>query len=255
MLVAGDPRHGVFPNLVMTPLFAATYFVSKTPQNDLGSLFAQADLVVGDCAHRRFNLFKPRATDRKANKHDQFEIHDEAVAKIESFDPARHLWLVFGHQTNFGLLKCLVEGPSQNPISREDLNKYSMVFSRKVLDCAPRIVFDPKLKCSRIGVLHRLCVEAHRANGEARVFLKTVIDKLKPTSVRTAESIVDFLSATVPLLHNEAYQDGPNPTGNSQAHFVRAAVGDSETPDLYWKIMGKAIAQRAFEDYPRVARE
>jgi hypothetical protein len=53
----------------------------------------------------------------------------------------------------------------------------------------------------------------------------------------------------VPLLHNEGYQDGSNPTGNAQSHFVRYAVKTTTNGDLYWQVMGNAIASRVVGDF------
>jgi hypothetical protein len=250
-LVPLDPRHGVFPNLVMKPLFAATFAASKIPTVDLSVLLEGVDAVVRDDSDRRFNLFSPRITDQKENAEDRFEIDEEGMARrITSFQPGEDLWLVFGHQTNFGLLKWLLEGEAAKSHTRKQLEVFSASFVGRVIKASSGFVPEgPTSKSGRVGLFHRLCTEGSRATDDAEKILNAVISGFQPKAGRSAEWIVDFLRSTVPLLHNEAYQDGPHPTGNAQAHFVRNAVRQIQGFDLYWQVMGNAIAQRAFNSY------
>jgi hypothetical protein len=246
-----DPRHGVFPNLVMKPLFAATFAASKIPTVDLAVLLEGVDAVVRDNSDRRFNVFAPRITDQKENPEDRFEIDEEEMAqRITLFRPSEDLWLVFGHQTNFGLLKWLLDGDAGKSHTRKQLESFSTSFVSRVIKLSSGFVSAPPTsKSGRVGLFHRLCTEGNRVNDDAKKTLHSVINDLAPKAGRSTEWIVEFLHSTVPLLHNEAYQDGPHPTGNAQAHFVRNAVRHIEGFDLYWQIMGNAIAQRAFNNY------
>jgi hypothetical protein len=107
-LVPMDPRHGVFPNLVMKPLFAAVFAAFQNNPDDLLALMREVEPVVRDDSDRRFNVFSPRITDQKENPDDHFEVNEQEIARrIQAFDPEHDLWLLFGHQTNFGLLKWL----------------------------------------------------------------------------------------------------------------------------------------------------
>lgn len=79
--------------------------------------------------------------------------------------------------------------------------------------------------------------------------LYRIVKGLNPSGDYSCERIVGLLRSTVPLLHNEGYQDGSNPTGNAQAHFVRNAIRHTANGDLYWQVMGNAIATRMLDRF------
>ena len=265
-LVPLDPRHGVFPNLVMKPLFTAGYSLSQSHIDKLLPFFQDMNNIVSDKSERRFNLFENRATNSKgrAKKNPEtkteteiFEINNEGMSKrIESFDLDNDLWLVFGHQTNFGLLLWLLNSDkkTEEKFSRNKkyIKAFSEMFITAVNSCCEKSTDEKEstkakksLLSSRIGMLHRLCTGVDKEQ-----VLVSVIKKLDPTSSREhAETISKLLRATVPLLHNEGYQDGTNPTGNAQSHFVQHAKGMTAQGDLYWQVMGNTIATRVLGDF------
>lgn len=262
-LVPLDPRHGVFPNLVMKPLFAAGYSLAEEKEAEVAEFFREMKDVVSDTSKRRFNLFMDRATKSKgrAKKKEQtenseltavedrtelFEIDNEALAgRVANFDCQRDLWLVFGHQTNFGLLWWLTNKKEASQTQKTKIKDFSEEFVSVVSKCDPQVEAGSCTQLSsRIGLFHRLCTGA---NGSAT--LQSAISRLEPKSGYSTEQIVEILRATVPLLHNEGYQDGQNPTGNAQSHFVRHARGKTCKGDLYWQVMGYSIAQRMLDEF------
>jgi hypothetical protein len=107
-LVPLDPRHGVFTNLVLAPLFSGLFAWFKQGRPDLPALLGEMEAVVNDQSERRFNVFMQRITVQEENPDDLFVIDEAEVnRRLGEFQPERDLWLVFGHQTNFGLLKWL----------------------------------------------------------------------------------------------------------------------------------------------------
>lgn len=254
-LVPLDPRHGVFPNLVMKPLFAAGYSLSQSNSDQLLMFFQEMKEIVSDESNRRFNVFENRATKSKGRgkkKPDEkaiieiFEINNVGMsARIESFDLRNDLWLVFGHQTNFGLLWWLLENAAAHKVEKGRIKDFSERFVVAVGECSPSHDCSKNSQLSsRIGLLHRLCT-----GSGTRSVLEAAITKLGPKSSYSAEQISNLLRATVPLLHNEGYQDGTNPTGNAQSHFVREAKGKVAQGDLYWQVMGNAIATRILDGF------
>jgi hypothetical protein len=250
-LVPLDPRHGVFPNLVMKPLFAAGYSLSQNHSEQLPNFFREMNDVVSDQSVRRFNVFENRATKSKTQRKkkmlnerpmtDIFEISNARLSeRIRSFNVQEDLWLVFGHQTNFGLLWWLLEGEDVHRTEKARIKDFSARFVTAVG------VVSPPHRCGtngqlsgRIGLFHRLCTGA-----DTEKILEDAVRTLGPKSSYSTEQISQLLRATVPLLHNEGYQDGSNPTGNAQSHFVRYAKGKVAEGDLYWQVMGNAIAAR-----------
>jgi hypothetical protein len=91
-----------------------------------------------------------------------------------------------------------------------------------------------------------LCTEFDLDGSGAVRVLRAVVEKLNTSQQFSNEFIDSVLRCAIPLMHNEAYQDGPHPTGNAQAHFVRSATKTTSNGDLYWQVMGHAIARRCF---------
>ena len=249
-LVPLDPRHGVFPNLVMKPLCTAGYSLSLSHVDQLLPFFKEMKEIISDESERRFNLYENRATKSKGRGKQNpekkvvaeiFAINDGGIsARIASFDLENDLWLVFGHQTNFGLLWWLLDKELDRKVEKDDIRAFSEKFVAAVSECSPAHAYEKKSQLSsRIGLLHRLCTGI-----DTRTILESAVAKLGPKSEFSAARISELLRATVPLLHNEGYQDGTNATGNAQSHFVRRAKGKVAHGDLYWQVMGNAIATR-----------
>ncbi len=249
-LVPLDPRHGVFPNLVMKPLFAAGYTLSMKHADWLLRFFQEMKEVVADQSTRRFNLFNDHCTSPKGRGNDAallhpssdfFEINEVSMTdRIGSFDLQNDLWLVFGHQTNFGLLRWLLDKSTATKASKSEFRDFSKKFANEATKCAPKYASeDTSQLTARIGLLHRLCTGI-----DTQPALESIIANLIPSRLNEVDRIVRLLRATVPLLHNEGYQDGSNSSGNAQGHFVRFAKSKVAQADLYWQVMGNAIATR-----------
>ncbi|WP_145240866.1 hypothetical protein [Urbifossiella limnaea] len=239
----------------MKPLFAAGYALSQSHADQLLNFFQEMKEVVSDHSGRRFNFFDNRPTRPKGRGKeaapenlgtDQFAVPDEDMTvRIKSFDTLNTLWLVFGHQTNFGLLWWLVDKAAADKPTKVQIKKFSEQFVNAVCDCSPAHAGGGYGQLSsRIGLLHRLCTGA-----DTRLTLEAAVSKLNPVGPFSLTRISEVMRATVPLLHNEGYQDGTNPTGNAQGHFVRLAKGKVDVGDLYWQVMGNAIATRIMDGF------
>jgi hypothetical protein len=105
-LVSLDPRHGVFPNLVMTPLLSLLWAAHQAGR-DQTDLWGQVEALVEDDSARRFNAFSKQA-DFPANPN--FELLGDVANRLAQMKPTEHVWALFGYQTIFGLIRCLLAG-------------------------------------------------------------------------------------------------------------------------------------------------
>lgn len=242
-LVAFDGRHGVFPNLVAKPLISALYWLNKE-QAELKPLLDQLEpLMIHTDKQRRFNVFSKKAST------ESFRVDPELPTRLASFDTTKDLWLVFGVQTCFGLLGFLTGrlklGKSYE---KAEILTFASEFLLAALKYAPlprelpsRL---PTQRTARLGLLHRLCTDVDDGSGVVAV-IRSALKTVGATEEK-AGTIADQLRSMIPLLHNEAYQDRYD-IGYNQAHFVSCqSIGNGSTmpPQLYWRVMGKAIADR-----------
>ncbi len=238
-LVDLDPRHGVFPNLVMTPLFATvmTFYCDGDTENVI-KLLDQAKELLHDRSDRRFNVLdKPAGMKHK--------LASNIPSRLQRLDPARELLLVFKHSTAYGLITFLLKGKTE--FTEGDLNSYGDEFLRRCTE-APGCKFElPGYKNTQVGLLFRLCTDDDVDGNGATSYLRHAIREMAPN--RDIDRIVAVLRSFVPLLHNDAYDK--TPIGLIQARFM--AVTDLPTrwtndhepsPDLYWRFIGKAIRRR-----------
>jgi hypothetical protein len=248
----------------MKPLFAAAYTLSQRHTDQLVPFFQCVQEVVADDTERRFNVFMDRPTKPKRQRKDEGKNRGEATepdetaktewfeidaarlrARIKSLESGGNLWLVFGHQTNFGLLRWLVGRSEESRVSKQQLMDFSEEFVAAVGEHTSEHSGDEVNQLSaRIGVLHRLCT----VRGTQQVLERAIL-KLNPKPLYSAAAISALLRATIPLLHNEGYQDGRNPTGNAQSHFVKRARDKVDRGDLYWRVMGHAVAVRVLGQF------
>ncbi len=249
-LVCLDPRHGVFPNLVMKPLFAATLAAFGENHSEAIALLQAFEDVVCDRPDRRFNLFEPKVTDQRTLQGNRF-VFDQTDTRIEMFDSARDIWLVFGHQTVSGLLRWLLKGGDET--TRKDLRDFLIKVTDTISAVARLSVCSsgfhiepPTSKTGRVGLIHRLCTAADDNGSGATNVLHSLVRTLNTGDRYTNEFVVSFIRCIVPLMHNEAYNDGRHAVGNAQRHFVRSATNNENNRDLYWQVMGHAIARRCF---------
>lgn len=254
-LVPLDPRHGVFPNLVMKPLLAAVYSLAKEGDDrDVIEFFTQLDPILQDETCRRINVFKDRIpTPIGPNKkrlhkasEDEFAVDQVAIeSKLESRKSENDLWLVFGHQTNFGLLAWLLKNKKQSVFKRSEIATLSKKFVIQVFNELPSFCdIRPNSLSGRVGVLNRLCTGSGTES-----LLEDVLKRISEDKCKNVKSALSILRSSVPLLHNEGYQDGSQAIGNKQNHFVRFAKGIDQNGDLYWQVMGHAIAKRMKNEF------
>jgi hypothetical protein len=249
-LAAIDARHGVFPNLVGKPLLSALHWLHSQALPTDG-LLDQLDLLMTDASRdRRFNIFQ-----KKASQED-FRLHDDIPKRLECFEPQQHLWLVFGSQTNFGLVGFLLGiFRSTESYAKKDIQSLAIDFIDLALSYKPLPPGlpskTPTQQTARLGVLHRLCCHACRAGADCEGALRQAVTEFPPLQGRSAterdvDVIVAKLRSIVPLLHKEAYQDRYE-IGYNQANFVLASSvkkWKDKAPDMYWSVMGEAIGRR-----------
>ena len=129
-LVALDPRHGVFPNFVMTPLLAALFSMKNDAEYCM-SLMEQLKGLLADKSERRFNVFKQK----RKEKNEPFTIDDVLYLKLTSFNVRSHLWMLIGYQTTFGLLAWMLKGGKKR--QRNKIEEFAFEFLSTALSNAP----------------------------------------------------------------------------------------------------------------------
>jgi len=239
-----DPRHGVFPNLVMTPLLAT---LSAFRMDDQGSaaLWTQVDHLLNDASDRRFNAFDKLKGSR--SRHDRFVIRADTVEKWSEFTRDQHLWLVFGYQTAFGLMRWAITG--ENEATRQDIEVFGKAFLRRASERwiaetgLPRV--PPENKCAQEGYLHRLCTGEDSNGVGVRTMLRHAIETCPERRVEVS-TVLGKARSIVPLLHNEAYQLAPY--GIGQVCFLLCdawGTANQQPPEeVYWRFIGKSIKRR-----------
>ena len=242
-LGAFDGRHGVFPNLVAKPLLSALYWLHREGAETKPLLDQLESLLTPTDTQKRFNFFC-----KKASK-EPFQVDPGSKAKLDCFNTAEDLWLVFGVQTNFGLLGFLTgRFELEQSYKKNDILRFTAEFLRAALKHTPLPVGLPsklpKQRTAQLGLLHRLCTDSDTDRCGVVAVLRAA---LKSVGVKEDEigTVVARLRSMVPLLHNEAYQDRYD-IGFNQAHFVVCQGIGKEACDsqLYWRVMGRAIAER-----------
>lgn len=240
-LVPLDPRHGVFPNLVMTPLLAtmsAFQIAGEVPSE----LWKHVNRLLEDNSEYRFNLFDKLKGSKSAD--DRFTMREEAVAKWSSFDSKNDLWLIFGYQTAFGLLRWLLKG--QERATRQQIKTFGTEFlslaSKRWAPDTGLPATPPKDKCAQEGYLHRLCTNEDVDGQGVCQMLRHAIQHWQP---QLADEVLIRLRSVVPLLHNEAYQLAPY--GIGQVCFLLCGPwgANVKSPqELYWRFIGGSVKRR-----------
>jgi len=230
MLIALDPRHGVFPNLVMTPLLS-TLFQLRDKREQLNDFLGQLTDLLGDDGKRRFNVF--------ASVEDGlYLLSEELHAQLSELHDRKKLWVVFGYWSVAGILWSLFNPSAiRGELAEEDLVALPRILVVKAGRLAPR-----KLSMTAVlGVIHRLCTGDGKDLQDLELGVRKILDE-KGYSAQL-DRVVAALRSIVPISHNEAYQTLP--TGHIQNHFVLGKVPtDSDNPELFWKYIGQAIARR-----------
>lgn len=242
-LVPLDPRHGVFPNLVATPLLSIVmaFYEDDDVANALRVL-EQAKEILKDKTARRINVFcKPTG--------DKLTLSEDIPALLASFCPRRTLWLVFKHSTVYSLLTYLLT--SREEFTEGELNSYGAEFLRRCME-APGCSFALPAKLNtQVGLFFRLCTDEDADGDGVTSYLRHAIRQMSPN--RDANRLVGILRSIVPLLHNDAYDKVP--VGLTQARFLAAKDLAPTCPsdhqpatDVYWRAIGKVIKRRLLVD-------
>lgn len=228
-LVPLDARHGVYPNLVMTPLLS-TLWALREQKGDTERFWNQIGGLLDSTANR-FNVFKKM--ERPNNSCTVFEILPDTKRRLLDFCVDSQLWALFGYQTVFGLIRWVLKG--EVTVTKPQIEKFAVTFLS-----AAGVQAVPKNLSAQEGVVHRLCTRADQESNLRKAVLATT------TFPKDAERHLRMFRCFVPLLHNEAYQLVPY--GLGQANFSMAKDydhrGSEHAGELYWKVMGKAIATR-----------
>jgi hypothetical protein len=237
-LVPLDPRNGVFPNLVATPLLSAVmaYYEDGNVRSAL-ELLDQAQHILRDESRRRINvLCKPAG--------GLLRLDPEIPSLLKQFNPEQTLWLVFKHSAIYALCKHLLTGSRE--FTEDDLNAYGAAFLKGCTTESKN--FDlPDNRNTQLGLFFRLCTDADADGRGATNCLRRGVERMAPNCDVTR--IVAVLRSFVPLLHNDAYDRIP--VGLIQARFMAAKdfppncpPEHDPAPDVYWRFIGKVICRR-----------
>jgi hypothetical protein len=236
-LVDLDPRHGVFPNLVMTPLMAVLCHLEAKERDEL---WLQIPGLLEDRSDRRFN-----ALDVSTETH--WSLTRPAKVKVAELDPATDLWFVFGIWPIAAIVEHLATGNTE--FQPANLLGCLRVFLKAALQRAngyrelPMTV--PRCKSPLPGILFRLCTDPDVAWSTACLcagFDSVGAEKSQRIQLATK------VRSMVPLPHNEAYDRYP--FGKSQNCFMTCRdPKDAETfappPEVFWRYIGRIGATRA----------
>jgi hypothetical protein len=235
-LLPFDPRHGVFPNFVMTPVLATIYALDRRGQ-DMRFLMNQLPWLLHDGPDgeptRIFNVFR-----EKSRKPDvSFEINEEEILRRWDAFEESQVWVLTGYHTTFGLLGWLLD-KSRIRVRRQETAKFAANFLRA---CVGDRIGRKTPWTGHSGWLFWLCSQANAGDLTAYQSLRKGVDDCSGPEC-DAERVTAFLLRAVPTLHNDAYRNGR--TGYNQACFVCHATGRPAPETIYWKLIGDEIASR-----------
>lgn len=246
-LVPLDPRHGVFPNLVATPLLSLLWAARQEGQDET-ALWCQVNELLGDNPDRRFNVFS-KNMDYPTNP--SFEVLTTTETRISLMNPFEHVWALFGYQTIFGLIRRLLTGAGNT--RKQQIRRFAAEFLTSAVQAwtpetgLPQII--PTNMSAQEGYIHRLCTDADTTGSGVVGMLRHGIQQRTDCSEGVEEHL-RILRSFIPLLHVEAYR--LTPYGIAQANFVLAANcdpnGNEHAGELYWRVMGKSLLRRMLCD-------
>jgi hypothetical protein len=238
-LVPLDPRHGVFPNLVTTPLLSTLCHL-HSDRNLFDEFFLQVMDLMGDTCPRRLNVLKkPVGT--------QLEMDPQAVELLAQLNPQRDLLLVFGYWSISAVVMHLLQ--QRLEFTPQELSRFSKHFLRAAVQISRPTDLLPHELPRRLaplpGFYFRLCSNPDPNGARTVSVLNRTVEKWVQDPARVAV-IVNTLRSIVPLPHNEAYQ--MYPFGKVQNCFMLAVDPTHHRgvtpPDVFWRFMGKRIRDR-----------
>lgn len=267
-LEALDLRHGVAPNLVMTPILSAACHLPADRQPEFLA-YVRKHVLEGDenKKHCRYNVLSQNVG--KVESEIDADVRrlfawDTAKGKArtdEAFDPAEAVCLVFSYWAASALFSHLIE--REERWKKGDLKTFGRSFLGEVIKRATPALAQklklpktlPRRDIPRLGLYFRICTQG--TDAEVRPLLVECVRELRECSAKRGiaddelDWVVSVLRSVVPLPHNEVYQGyrkGTNPIGKYQACFVGCQDPDKLTEEggsrLMWQYVGEGIAQR-----------
>ncbi len=244
-LVALDPRHGVFPNLVATPLLSAVMaFYEEGDVDNTLKVLDQAKEILKDETPRRINVLrKPTG--------GQLRLGQDIPALLAEFAPEQTLWLVFKHSSIYALCTYLLTGKDE--FTEGHLNSYGAEFLRRCTEAPGCTLKLPVNKNTQVGLFFRFCTDEDPDGHGVTSYLRHAVVQMAPNG--DVDRIVAILRSFVPLLHNDAYDK--TPIGLIQGRFMAGkdlppvCPDDHEpAPDVYWRFIGRVIKRRLLVSQP-----
>lgn len=263
-LEALDLRHGVSPNLVMTPMLSAACYLPTSVQPRFLAYVKEQVLGAGASRnHCRYNVLSNNVGTASSEIDDCVrEIFGSRLEGQKQFNPSRTLVLVFSFWAASALFSYLIEGEVK--WTKSDLKQFGTKLLKEVRKhAAPKLAEQlnlssklPRNVIPRLGLYFRICTAGEEE--EVRHILRKCVDEIRRSCSGRSEFVddqldwvVSALRSIVPLPHNEVYQNyrkGTNPIGKYQACFVNCQdpklLAESAKSELMWEYIGSAVARR-----------
>ena len=269
-----DIRHGVAPNLVMTPILSAACHLEATQQPAFLD-YVRRHILEGDenKRHRRYNVLTQNVGKTESEIDGQVQKlfgwdaePGEAAADASTglFSPSEELCLVFSYWAASALFSYLIE--RERRWTKKDLKTFGHSLLKEAHRRAPQDLAAqlglpkklPERDIPRLGLYFRLCVQGNEA--DVRPVLEACVRELRDCSRKSETSdaevswIVSVMRSLIPLPHNEVYQGykkDTNPIGKYQACFVSCQdpkdLKIEPDSQLMWRYVGEAIAKKLLE--------
>ena len=239
-LVPLDPRHGVFPNLVMTPLMATAFHLH--PNASLVAQFmSQVTEILEDTSPRRLNVLQQPTGDEN-------QLHPSVIDILSKINPHQDLLLVFGYWSVSAIIMYLLQ--EKTCFRDSDVHHFNNRFLGEALKLAKpaNLLPDrlPECLTPKTGIYFRLCSDPDpEGTGMTRILRQT--SRKMAFSEDRIEQAIPLLRALIPLPHNEAYDRYPY--GNAQNSFMlcrdlREQKNIDSPTNVFWRYMGKRIRDR-----------
>jgi len=240
--VALDPRHGVFPNLVMTPLLATLYHL-RSDATLLHEFMDQIVELLEDNSPRRHNiLLKP--TENK------YELDPRMVSRLKAFRTADEVWLVFGFRPISALLSYLLHGSTMEK-GKDEFERTARTFLGHAIKACPNHPTLPSaIHGSAItplpGIFFYLCTTPDPDSTGVVAALHHAALAMTASKSRASKTAA-VLRSIIPLPHNEAYDRYPIASGQNAFMLCRTPKepgGGDVPPEIFWRYIGQRIAIR-----------
>ncbi len=269
-LEALDLRHGVAPNLVMTPILSAACHLPAVFQPEFLA-YLRKHVLEGDGRkkHCRYNVLTRNVgtveseIDADVRRLFAWRTEGREGRVDERFNPEGAVCLVFSYWAASALFSHLIE--REERWEQVDLRTFGTSLLREFIKRAAPAVAQrlklpkrlPRRDIPRLGLYFRICTQGTEA--EVRPLLIDCVRELRECSAKGGiaddelDWVVSVLRSVVPLPHNEVYQGyrkGTNPIGKHQACFISCQDPDTLTEEvgsrLMWQYVGEGIARRLF---------